>query len=280
MKQILSLLPDEYAKQVKGQDLRRLEEIRISAGRPLLLRACGQEQVIWPTISAAGVEEVLRRACRQSVYAHLETIRHGYVTVEGGHRIGLCGTGVLQDGEVQNMVKPSSLVIRIAKEWLGFADELRSVAFGSVLLIGPPCSGKTSLLRDLVRQLSDERKQRVSLVDERGEIAAVLEGTPQNSIGLRTDVLVNVPKRAGIMMMLRTMNPQWIAVDEITAPGDIQALEQASYCGVRLLATAHADSPEDLYQRPLYKEMMKRNIFSHIIHICPDRTYRIQEVKE
>ena len=135
------------------------------------------------------------------------------------------------------------------------------------------------MLRDLVRLLSDEKNQRVSLVDERGELAAVLNGTPQNNIGMRTDVLVNIPKGEAIMMLLRTMNPQWIAVDEITAPEDIQALDQASYCGVKLLATAHANGLEDLYRRPLYLKLMERNMFTKIVELGPDKSYHIREVE-
>lgn len=278
MEMILSLLPGEHVGQIKQVGTDGLEEIRINAGQPMLLRKHGAEHWLYPKIPPEEVSDILKRACRQSVYAYRETLRQGFVTIDGGHRIGVCGTSVLENGTVQSLTHPSSLLFRIARPWPGFADELLPAAVTSMLLIGPPCSGKTSLLRDLVRLLSDERRQRVSLVDERGELAAVVNGIPQSNVGMRTDVMANIPKSEGIMIMLRTMNPQWIAVDEITAPLDLHALEQASYCGVKLLATAHADRIEDLYHRPLYKALMQKKIFSTVVCLKQDKTYNVVEV--
>ena len=277
MEMILSLFSGEYVEQIRKIGTKDLEEIRIRAGQPVLLRKRDLEYWLYPKSTSEEVSDILKRACRQSVYAHRETIRRGFVTIDGGHRIGVCGTGVLDNGTTQSIVSPSSLLFRIARPWPGFADRLLTAAPVSMLLIGPPCSGKTSLLRDFVRQISDVRMQRVSLVDERGELAAVVDGIPQNDVGIRTDVMSNIPKNEGIMIMLRTMNPQWIAVDEITSPSDICALEQASYCGVRLLATAHADRKEDLHLRPLYREMMDKKIFSTIVVLKQDKTYEVME---
>ena len=278
MEELFLLLPDQHAKQVRDRCPAHLEEIRLRVGQPVLLRGNGTEQWISPCVSGADLEDVLRRACRQSVYAHQETLRQGFVTVDGGHRIGVCGTGVLRDGQVQNLVHPSSLVLRVAREVLECAAGLFRQIQDSTLLIGPPCSGKTTLLRDLIRLLSDRENQRISLADERGEISAALHGVPQLDIGKRTDVLLYIPKKEAMMMLLRTMNPQWIAVDEITAPEDIAALEHASYCGVKLLATAHADQAEDLYRRPLYRSMMEKKIFRTIVGLRPDKSFLIQEV--
>lgn len=280
MEQLISLLPDDHAKQIRIRELRHVEEIRLRVGEPLLLREREKEMWIRPSLSQEAVEDVLRRACRQSVYACQETLRQGFVTVDGGHRIGISGVGVLQNGVVQNLHHPSSLVLRIAREAIDCADSLVGKISNSTLLIGPPCSGKTTLLRDLVRLLSDRCGQRVSLVDERAEISAALHGVPQLDIGMRTDVLINIPKGEAVMMLLRTMNPQWIAVDEITAPADISALEQASYCGVKLLATAHADSVEDLQRRPLYRMLMEKKIFQTVVLLKTDKSYITQEVAQ
>jgi len=277
MEMLLSLFPGEYVEQIRKIGTKDLEEIRIRAGQPVLIRKRNVEHWLYPKSTSEEVLNILKRACRQSVYAYTETIRRGFVTIEGGHRIGVCGTGVLDNGTTQSIVSPSSLLFRIARPWPGFANGLLAAAPASMLLIGPPCSGKTSLLRDLVRLISDVWMQRVSLVDERGELAAVVDGIPQNDVGIRTDVMSNIPKSEGIMIMLRTMNPQWIAVDEITSPSDICALEQASYCGVRLLATAHADRMEDLHLRPLYREMMDKKIFSTIVILKQDKTYEVME---
>jgi stage III sporulation protein AA len=148
-----------------------------------------------------------------------------------------------------------------------------------MLILGPPGRGKTTLLRDLLVHLSDRGLQRIGLVDERGEIAACVEGTPQLYVGSRTDVLTNIRKDSGIMILMRSMNPQWIAVDEITAEHDIHAMEQASYCGVKLIATAHGESLADLKKRPLYKKLLNTGVFGQAAVIYPDRTYRIEEIE-
>lgn len=273
MKHILPLLPDVYGQQLREMELNRLEELRMGCGRPLRLRYAGQERELWPAAEPDMIEDVIRRACKQSIYAYADTIRQGYVTVEGGHRIGICGYG---SGET--IRAPSSINIRVARQVIGCANELLGTMTGSTLILGPPGSGKTTLLRDAVRQLSDKRRCSVGLVDERGELSACIGGVPQLQIGTRTDVLINVSKATAVMMLLRTMNPVWIALDEITAPVDLEAMEQASYCGVKLLATAHASDMEDLHKRPLYKKLMKTGVFRHAVLLRQDKSYTIEEV--
>lgn len=279
MKNILELLPQVYAGQLS--ELIREEkpdELRLNVGRPVILRFNRHEKFLWPILEQEQLEAVLRAACRQSVYAHTETIRHGYVTIEGGHRIGICGFGVVENGQVRSIQSYSSLVIRVARQVLGCADRLLPQISGSTLLLGPPGCGKTTLLRDLVRQLSDKRKMRISVADERGELSAGVFGLPQLDIGERTDVMINIPKAEAAMMLLRTMNPQCIAVDEITTAEDIWAMDQISYCGVMLLATAHGAGMSDLTTRPLYKNMMALNIFHKVVILKQDKSYSVQEV--
>jgi len=278
MEQIISMLPDKYAAWFQKTDCSQIEEIRFSVGQPVLVRKNGMELLVWPKASQRELEELLLCACRQSVYAYTQTLRQGFITTECGHRIGICGFGVMQDGVLQNIRTPSSLVIRIARQIKGCGAALLDHTKGSILLLGPPGSGKTTLLRDLVRLLSDEKGKRVGLVDERGEISSCIRGTPQLEIGLRTDVIVNVPKAQAFMMLLRTMTPQWIAVDEITTPDDVCAIEQASYCGVEILATAHGSCLEDLYHRPIYQSMMEKKIFKTIVILKPDKSWEIQVV--
>lgn len=278
MDEILKLLPDCYEVQLRAKKWDGLEEIRLGCGRPLRLLWTGREEELWPLGTREQLEDVLRRASRQSVYACAETIRQGFLTVEGGHQIGICGFGVIHDGAIHTIRTPSSLVIRVARQVRGFGDKLLPYLTASTLLLGPPGSGKTTLLRDAVRQLSDNRRQRVGLVDQRGELSASVDGWPQLPVGRRTDVLLNVDKAAAVMMLLRTMSPQWIAVDEITAPEDLEALDQAAYCGVRLLATAHGDSMEDLQRRPLYGRLMERGVFQRVCLLRRDKSYTIEEV--
>ena len=276
----IRLLPEEFARKVSFCQWEKLEEIRMRVGQPLELRFAEEERSVSPIVTTEHLEEVLRRACHQSVYSCTETLKDGYVTVEGGHRIGICGTVVRKDGAVHTIRDPSSLAVRIARQVKGCADSLISRLNRSLLILGPPGTGKTTLLRDALVGLSDCLHQRVGLVDERGELAATVRGVPQLFVGRKTDVLVNVKKADGIMMLLRTMNPQWIAVDEITAPADIAAMEQASYCGVRLIATAHGAGKEDLYCRPLYRSLMESGIFSAAVILNEQKQYQWVELEK
>lgn len=279
MKQaVVPLLPDIFGKRLTEVNTEGLEEIRMRVGQPFLLQYGRGEREFSAKVEPAHLEEVIRRACRQSVYACADTLKDGYLTVEGGHRIGVCGSGVYKDGDIQTLRAPSSLSIRIARQVRGCAQRLLPALQGSVLILGPPGAGKTTLLRDAVVQLSDKLRQRVALVDERGEIAASAGGMPQLYVGSRTDVLVNIGKAEGIMMLLRTMNPQWIAVDEITSPADIQAMVQASYCGVHLLATAHGRDRQDLTGRPLYRSLMETRVFRTVVLLREDKHFEYFEV--
>ena len=200
------------------------------------------------------------------------------MTLEGGHRLGVCGFGVVQQGVVHTIRSPTSLVLRIARAVPGCAEGLFPALTDSTLILGPPGAGKTTLLRDAVRLLSDQGRLRVGLADERGEVSASTGQGAALEVGQRTDVMVNVPKAEAVMMLLRTMSPQWIALDEITAPEDIEALDRAAYCGVKLLATAHGDSLSDLTRRPLYHKLLARGAFSQVVLLSPDKSYQIHSL--
>lgn len=279
MKQIEMLLPEVYARQLSRADWHGLEELRVGTGRPLRLRYADIEREIEPKADPDMINEILQRACNHSAYAYSDTIRRGYIPLPGGHRMGICGFGVTEMGSVQTVKEWSSLNIRVARQFPGCGMKLASRLNVSTLILGPPGSGKTTLLRDTVRFLSESRGVYVGLVDERGELSAAVGGKNQLDVGTRTDVLVNVPKAEAVMMLLRTMNPAWIALDEITAPEDIAVMEQASYCGVRLLATAHGDCVEDLKKRPLYRKLMETGVFRQIAVLKKDKTYTLREVE-
>ena len=278
MRSVLALLKDEHRAQLSEKGIGALEECRLCVGHPLAVRFGEKEEWLWPKLTKRDIEDVVQAVCRQSVYAHTETLRRGYITMEGGHRVGICGVGIMQDGTVMMIHNVSSVVIRVAHQIVGCADQLCERLNGSTLILGPPCSGKTTLLRDLVRQISDRGKMRVGLADERGELSACVLGVPQLHIGMRTDVMVNIPKAEAAMMLLRNMNPQWLAVDEITSSEDVAAMDMISYCGVHVLATAHGKDLEDLRRRPLYKSLMERGIFGQIVLLQPDKSYTVQEV--
>ena len=251
----------------------KVEELRLRQGGRLTLTLLeGEVPVPGTRVTGEDLEAVLDIATGSSRYTASQSLRQGYLTAEGGFRIGVCGTAVLEGGEVALYRDLSSLNIRIPREQIGLADRvlpglLAEGRMESTLVISPPGGGKTTLLRDLVRALSDEKNLRVSLVDERGELAAVHRGVPQLQVGRHTDVLDACPKAQAIPTLLRAMNPQVIAVDEVAVAGDVAALEQAAGAGVVLLATVHGAGVEDLKRKPILAGMLGLGIFRKAVRI-------------
>lgn len=263
------------------------EEIRLRVGQAPAAVIGDREVTILPEhiVTAAELQLSLEIATRASVHTYSDSIKMGFVTAEGGCRLGLCGTAVTEGGEISNLRRLSSICIRIPREKKGCADEVfkevTENGYKSTLILSPPGAGKTTLLRDLVRQLSESGK-RISLIDERSEIAGTFEGKPCFEVGRRTDILTGAPKTQGIYLVLRSMSPQIIAFDEITAPGDVIAAEMSANCGVELLATAHGASLEDLAMRPLYRRLLEQKIFKRVITITTangKRSYKVEELQ-
>lgn len=265
------------------------EEFRLRAGRPMTVLLPGGEVPLDAFVEPEELETLCDLATEFSRYAAAETLREGYLSVRGGFRVGLCGTAVMKDGANTNLKNFSSAVVRIAREKKGIADELAPKLFpdgefASTLILSPPGGGKTTLLRDLVRRLSEGVEgfgpRRVSLIDERGEVAVMYRGEPQMDVGPHTDVLDACPKALGIPIVLRAMNPQIIAVDEITVREDLKAAAMAAGCGVRLLATIHAADVEELTQKPLYRQLLEDRVFRLAVRIVRTETGRAYEVEE
>jgi len=247
----------------------RTEEIRLRIGRaPSLVLPEGEEALEGRPVSAEDLVCVLEAATSASLYAAADSLRSGYITAPGGYRIGICGSGVMKNGELTGLRHISSLAIRIPHEVLTAADDIADELqpgreCRSMLILSPPGGGKTTLLRDIVRRISSGPSGvRVALADERSEVAAVCGGVPQLNVGVRTDVIDACPKAQAVMMLVRSMRPEVIAMDEITAPEDISAIEAAANCGVGLLATAHAGGIADLRTRPLYRRLLSTGIFT------------------
>ncbi len=282
-KELLALLPPAIRCEVmtREKDLREgLLEVRLALGRaPRLVTGTGEVLLENLTVGPAELSFCVNHVSGFSAYA-ASGAAQGYLTGRGGHRVGLCGHAVLQHGEVTGLRELSSLCVRVARDVRGIAGRLLPWAdMGSVLLLGPPGSGKTTLLRDLIRAISDERKECIAVVDERGEIFPMAAGAPEFYPGARTDILTGAPKAQGMEQVLRSMGPQWIAVDEITSAADCQAMERCGYCGVRFLATAHGDQVQDLTQRPVYRTLLETGIFQCAAVLRPDRTYRIERLR-
>ncbi|MDE7244651.1 MAG: stage III sporulation protein AA [Oscillospiraceae bacterium] len=253
------------------------EELRLRIGRPLHLALQNGELPLPQTrIIRGDLEQVLDRATEYSRYTAAETLRQGYVTAAGGFRIGVCGTA-LPSGESNEGIRDvSSLSIRIPRVREGAARPvLPGILDGgrplSTLLLSPPGGGKTTLLRDLVRLLSEgtdiNPPCRVALVDERGELAAVHRGRPQLEVGCRTDVMDGCPKALAVPMLLRAMTPQVIALDEVALPADVTAVCAAANCGVTLLATVHAASLRDLQARQIGRALLECGVFRRAVVI-------------
>lgn len=286
---ILPVRLRKAALALPAEERKTAEELRLRAGQPMTVLLPGGEKEFEVVVEPEELETLCDLATEFSRYAAAETLREGYLSVRGGFRVGLCGTAVMKDGANTNLKNFSSAVIRIAREKRGIADELAPKLFpdgefASTLILSPPGGGKTTLLRDLVRRLSEGVEgcgpRRVSLIDERGEVAVMYRGEPQMDVGPHTDVLDACPKALGIPIVLRAMNPQIIAVDEITVREDLKAAAMAAGCGVRLLATIHAADVEELTQKPLYRQLLEDRVFRLAVRIVRTEAGRAYEVEE
>lgn len=270
-KEFLAVLPVWMRKDVDNLGVDSLQELRLRINSPPELVL--SEKCLWLNhiVTEEDLRFIINAASQYSPWTAVSSA-HGYITVTGGHRIGLCGEAVVRQGTVTGIRSVSSLCVRIARDFPGIASEAARIS-GSVLILGPPGWGKTTLLRDLIRQM--EINERICVVDERGELF------PRELLrGNRVDVLSGCSKAAGIPMLLRTMGPSCIAVDEITDPEDAYALLQASNCGVRLLATAHAVSVLDFRQRCVYRPLFENNVFDVFLVLQKDKSYRVERMAE
>ena len=264
-----------------------IEEIRLRTGRFVMASAAGKEWELSGSgaVTPAQIRQVMENATRASLHSAAESLRHGYVTADGGCRIGICGTAAVSDHEVGSIREISSLCIRVAREHPGIAaplleNILRNGRVLNTLLVSPPGLGKTTLLRDLVRLISTQGI-RVAIADERGELAAVHAGVPRFDVGAHTDVLTGAPKEYAVMTLLRTMTPCVIALDEISEACDAHAVEMAANCGVSILATVHGHDRQDVLSRPVLAEIRTRGIFRRVVVIGMNgakRTFRIEEL--
>lgn len=284
IRQAIAACPPELQRAVEAlpeTSQQRMEELRLRIGREATVTIGEREAPLAVTVKSEWVETILASATGHAVYSAQEMMKNGFVTLRGGHRLGICGTAVYQNGTMSTLKDISSLNLRIARELKGIGKRAADWLWTrprSTLIIGPPGRGKTTLLRDLIFQLSQRFSHRVCVADERMELAAAVDGVPQFDLGSKTDVLSGVKKARAVEMLLRTMNPQWIALDEITSEEDVTAMVRASYCGVHFLATAHAEMPSELRHRPVYRSMVEAGVFENLIVILPNRTLQLERM--
>ena len=279
----------QEALSLPAGDRARAEELRLRAGWPMTaVLPEGERPLGGPPVEGRELEQLVEIASRASLHTVLDQVRRGYLTFEGGHRIGLCGTAALREGEIHALRAISSANLRIARQVKGAAAPVLDGLcpggrLADTLILAPPGLGKTTLLRDVIRSVSEGEgctPLRVSLADERGEVAAMYSGRPQLEVGRRTDVAEGCPKAQGLMLLLRAMNPQVLAVDEITAPEDVGALITAAGCGVTLLATAHGEGRAGLERRPLYRPLLDEGLFRFLVRIRREGERRIHTIEE
>lgn len=300
MEQILRLFPVRIRKvlqqaQVFQQLSQKLEEIRVRVNQPIELNTSdgayflkNDALVRMPdrqclSVSAEDLRQISTLMSQYSLYAYEEELRQGFLTVEGGHRIGVCGQVAQLNGKISRIYPILYLNIRIARERKGcgaliYQQLWREQEPQNTLLLSAPGIGKTTLLRDLIRLFSNGDEEhlgkRVGLVDERSELAGCLHGVPQNDLGIRTDVLDGCPKAEGMMLLVRSMAPEILAVDEIGGTEDFAAMEYAMRCGCHLLATVHAGSLEELFQKPGWDKCVQGKLFGNYVVISKEKGER------
>lgn len=261
-------------------------EIRIRNGLPLIVETLSGSFAVLPDgsvspavggayiIGDTDVRQIFQAVCENSVYAFVDDIRQGFITIKCGHRVGFAGRVVINNGKIENFREISSLNIRVSREIIGSANDIISKVLTpsgvkSTLLVSPPMGGKTTILRDLTRQISDSGIKTI-IADDRGEIAAMYRGVPQNNVGVQTDVIENAPKAEAVVMMLRAMSPQVIVTDEISTREDAEAIKQCFGTGVAVIGSTHGGSVDEVLKRETIKGLLGGNGFRQIIFLHKD----------
>ncbi len=280
MEQLLHYLPSTLVKEIQTipeDQLQSLEEIRLRCYRPTQLNRGRKSTILKHIFSEEEAIAFFQLITNHSTYAMQEELKKGFVTLANGHRVGLSGQTILERGQVQSLTHVASFNIRIAKQKLGCSrgilPSLYDNDWQSTLIIGAPQSGKTTLIRDIARIISGDdgclsgQMRKVGIVDERSEIAACSRAIPQMTFGPSVDVLDGCPKAEGIMMMIRSMSPEVIIVDEVGHSNDIQALIEAYHSGVVVIGTVHAKSYEDARNRPSLAPLFLNHTFDRYIEL-------------
>lgn len=286
MDEILRYFPNKIYQifsnllQENPQIANELQEIRIRVDKPIILKLREKDLILQYNILQTEILQIVERLCENSIYAYKNQICEGFITIKGGHRVGLTGSCVIENGKITNIKYISSLNIRIAREVKNCSTRiLREIididnkTIYNSIIVAPPGRGKTTILRDIVRRLSDGieeinfRGKTCGVVDERGEIAAMYKGAPQNDVGIRTDIIENVSKNKGIHMLIRTMAPEIIACDEIGSKEDVEAIHYALYSGVKGIFTMHGKNVEDIKNNKQIYELIENREIQKIIFL-------------
>lgn len=286
MDEILRYFPNKIYQifsnllQENLQIANELQEIRIRVDKPIILKLREKDIILQYNILQTEILQIVERLCENSIYAYKNQICEGFITIKGGHRVGLTGSCVIENGKITNIKYISSLNIRIAREVKNCSTrilreiiDIENKTIYNSIIVAPPGRGKTTILRDIIRRLSDGieeinfRGKTCGVVDERGEIAAMYKGAPQNDVGIRTDIIENVSKNKGIHMLIRTMAPEIIACDEIGSKEDVEAIHYALYSGVKGIFTMHGKNVEDIKNNKQIYELIENREIQKIIFL-------------
>lgn len=289
--EILNYLSNNIANVLKDENIinkmEEIEEIRLRVNQNIILKLSSEEVVITYQVTIRDLLETLEKVTENSIYTYENQISNGFITINGGHRVGVVGNAVSNNDKVITISYISGMNFRIAREIRGCADFIikelyKNKEFLNTLIVGAPGSGKTTLLRDLIRQISNgniyEKGLNVGVVDERNEIASMYKGIPQTDLGMRTDVISNIPKTIGIKMLIRSMAPQVIAVDEIGGKEDAEVIHYAMCSGTKGLFTAHGNSIYDIKLNPELNELLKNKLIDKIIVLDKTQKEKITEM--
>ena len=302
----LSLNLREKIRNIKGENI---EEIRLRINKPLIING-NQRDYFYNeknknldmnmnnayVVTKEDIEQTFQIICKYSIHSFMDDIKKGFITLRGGHRVGIVGKAIVEEGKVENIKHISSLNIRISKEVKNCSDKVMNhiikspTTINNTIIISPPQCGKTTLLRDIVRNLSNGSDKfnfkgvKVALIDERNEIAGSYLGIPQMDVGIRTDIIETCPKDMGIIMVLRSMSPNVIVTDEIGTEKDIKALYTALNGGVGLITTVHGDSIEDIRNRKELENLLDEELFKRVILLSarkgPGTVEKIYDLQE
>lgn len=276
---IIGILPLKIGTLLKERLLKeQIYEIRIKIGKPILVYSKYGENIVNYVPTKEDMKSLIQKISNYSLYAYEEDIRQGFITIKGGHRIGIAGECVMENGEVKTIRNISSINIRVCSEVIGCSDKLIKYIYSqkenrifNTIIISPPKCGKTTILRDIARNISNGMNsiglygRKVAVIDERSEIGACHFGIPQNDLGMRTDILDNCLKKEGMIMAIRSLSPEILICDEIGTKGDVEALLMAFNSGVNIITSIHGFTIEDLYKRKVFHELLDNGIIERAI---------------
>ena len=288
---ILSCFPVNLSKMILEHNSKKIEEIRIRAGKPVILKMGRIEIVLKYIVTNAEIIGIVQSICNNSLYSYQNQICGGFITLPGGNRVGIGGNVVIKDGQVSNISYIHSLNFRISHQVKGASDEVIRYVLDTnnntvlnTLIVSPPGAGKTTIIRDIARKISNGISEinfkgiDVAIIDERGEIAALNKGVAYNDVGIRTDILDNVPKTIGIKMAVRSLAPKVIIADEIGNKDDAKIINYAICSGVNCIFTAHGSCMEDLLKNEEIKRLIDLQLFKRIIFLDEKEKGKVKNV--